>query len=85
MIILIYIYLVICSIKFYEISSFYGAVVNVTALPYTPHWVEEIEQDENFSTVKRYSGTDYFLLSSIASTLNFKINVIPTSNWDEVR
>ncbi|MPC77629.1 hypothetical protein E2C01_072087 [Portunus trituberculatus] len=65
--------------------SFHGAVVNVTALPYTPHWLEEIEQDENFSTVKRYSGTDFFLLSSIASTLNFKINVIPTSSWDEVR
>ncbi|XP_063843915.1 uncharacterized protein LOC135090773 [Scylla paramamosain] len=67
-----------------KFSNFHGEVVNVTALPYTPHWVEEIEQDENFSAVKRYSGTDYFLLSSIASTLNFKINVIPTSSWDEV-
>ncbi|KAG7163539.1 Ionotropic receptor 21a-like 5, partial [Homarus americanus] len=60
--------------------SFYGAEVNVTALPYPPYW-DELEGPDG---IKQYSGTDYFLLKSIADSLNFTINVVPTTSWAEV-
>ncbi|XP_042231760.1 ionotropic receptor 93a-like [Homarus americanus] len=60
--------------------SFNGAKVNVTALPFAPYWGELKGSDG----AKQYSGTDYFLLKSIADSLNFTINVVPTTSWAEV-
>nr|XP_053641794.1 uncharacterized protein LOC128695318 [Cherax quadricarinatus] len=53
-----------------KFNNFYGATVNVTALPYKPFGA--------------YSGSDAIMLRAIANSLNFTINVVPTSNWDEV-
>ncbi|KAG7163535.1 Ionotropic receptor 93a-like 8 [Homarus americanus] len=63
-----------------KFSNFYGVEVNVTALPYPPYW-NELEGPDG---IKQYSGTDYFLLKSIADSLNFTINVVPTTSWAEV-
>nr|XP_045593539.1 glutamate receptor ionotropic, delta-1-like [Procambarus clarkii] len=63
--------------------SFYGASVNVTALPYRPYWTEaEVEQDSSSST--RYSGSDAKLLITIAEALNFTFIVLPVTSWDQV-
>ncbi|XP_050689280.1 uncharacterized protein LOC126981779 isoform X2 [Eriocheir sinensis] len=67
-----------------KFSNFHGTTVNVTALPYTPHWVEETNQSEDGTSKTVYSGTDYYLLASIAYALNFTIHVIPTPSWNEV-
>nr|XP_053641776.1 uncharacterized protein LOC128695299 [Cherax quadricarinatus] len=64
--------------------NFHGTVVNVTALPYTPHWVEETVRATDGTLTKKYTGMDYLLLATIAHTLNFTINVLPTDSWDEV-
>ncbi|KAK3873599.1 hypothetical protein Pcinc_021403 [Petrolisthes cinctipes] len=58
-----------------KFSNFYGAKVNVTALPFPPYWLE---------TNDEYSGTDYLLLATVAQALNFTIRVIPTTDWGEV-
>ncbi|XP_042227728.1 glutamate receptor ionotropic, delta-1-like, partial [Homarus americanus] len=63
-----------------KFSNFNGAKVNVTALPFAPYWGELKGSDG----AKQYSGTDYFLLKSIADSLNFTINVVPTTSWAEV-
>ncbi|XP_042892352.1 uncharacterized protein LOC122266619 [Penaeus japonicus] len=65
-------------------ATFYGSRVNVTALPYTPHWVEEVVVKADGTSSKIYGGTDYFLLSTIAEALNFSIHVLETKSWDEV-
>ncbi|XP_042231349.1 uncharacterized protein LOC121872583 [Homarus americanus] len=63
-----------------KFSNFYGAQVNVTALPFPPFW-DEVKGPDNTT---QYSGTDYMLLATIADALNFTIYVIPTANWAEV-
>ncbi|XP_047473672.1 ionotropic receptor 21a-like isoform X2 [Penaeus chinensis] len=67
-----------------KFTNFYGSRVNVTALPYTPHWVEDVAVNADGTSTKIYGGTDYFLLSTIAEALNFSIHVLETSSWDEV-
>ncbi|XP_066982738.1 ionotropic receptor 93a-like [Macrobrachium rosenbergii] len=67
-----------------KFSNFFGATVNVTALPYAPHWLETVEEHPDGSTTKIYGGTDYQLLSTISEALNFTIRVLQTSSWDEV-
>ncbi|XP_069982931.1 ionotropic receptor 21a-like [Penaeus vannamei] len=67
-----------------KFTNFYGSRVNVTALPYTPHWVEDVVVNADGTSTKIYGGTDYFLLSTIAEALNFSIHVLETSSWDEV-
>ncbi|XP_064101701.1 ionotropic receptor 93a-like [Macrobrachium nipponense] len=67
-----------------KFSNFFGATVNVTALPYAPHWLETLVEGPDGSTTKIYGGTDYQLLSTIAKALNFTISVLHTSSWDEV-
>ncbi|XP_037782039.1 uncharacterized protein LOC119578542 [Penaeus monodon] len=67
-----------------KFTNFYGSGVNVTALPYTPHWVEDVVVNADGTSTKIYGGTDYFLLSTIAEALNFSIHVLETSSWDEV-
>ncbi|XP_076054382.1 ionotropic receptor 21a-like [Oratosquilla oratoria] len=59
--------------------NFHGSKINVTALPYPPYWDERIEDGK---LVIR--GMDYFMLESIAQSLNFRFSNIPTKNWDEV-
>ncbi|XP_069982138.1 ionotropic receptor 21a-like [Penaeus vannamei] len=68
-----------------KFSNFYGALVNVTGLPYPPYW-DVIGEEEAPDGTKRevYSGTDYRLLQTVAETLNFTFQVIPTSDWDEI-
>ncbi|XP_071533857.1 ionotropic receptor 21a-like [Panulirus ornatus] len=64
--------------------NFYGATVNVTALPYAPHWMESVEQAADGTHRKRYSGTDFLLLTTVADTLNFTYNVLHSESWDAV-
>ncbi|XP_071527024.1 ionotropic receptor 93a-like [Panulirus ornatus] len=63
-----------------KFSNFYGATVNVTALPFPPYW-SKLEAPGNTT---QYSGTDYYLLEAIADALNFTIYVVPTVTWAEV-
>nr|XP_053655864.1 uncharacterized protein LOC128704756 [Cherax quadricarinatus] len=63
-----------------KFSNFYGARVNVTALPFPPYW-DEVKGPDN-TTV--YSGTDFYTLEAISMALNFTINVVPTTSWAEV-
>ncbi|XP_045111728.1 uncharacterized protein LOC123504887 [Portunus trituberculatus] len=63
-----------------KFSNFYGARLNVTALPYGPYWEERHESNN----ATYYSGTDYLTLAAIASSLNFTVRVLPTSSWAEV-
>ncbi|XP_068201562.1 ionotropic receptor 21a-like [Palaemon carinicauda] len=67
-----------------KFANFFGATVNVTALPYAPHWIETSEKQPDGTTTKMYGGTDYQLLSTIAASLNFTINVLQPASWDEV-
>lgn len=64
--------------------SFYGATVNVSVLPYAPYWEERVRKAEDGSLVTAYSGTDYELLYTMSTTLNFTIHVLPSSTWEEV-
>ncbi|XP_037800843.1 uncharacterized protein LOC119595769 [Penaeus monodon] len=64
--------------------NFYGATVNVTALPFPPYWDTVEESAPDGTTTKRFTGTDYLMLEAIAEALNFSIQVLSTANWDEV-
>ena len=66
------------------LHSFYGAAVNVTAESYMPYWGEETVRDHDGSRTMVYRGSDYRLVKTIASVLNFTVRVIPTSSWSEV-
>lgn len=59
--------------------------MNVSVLPYAPYWEETEERTADGHIVKTYSGTDYQLLFAISQSLNFKINVVPSQTWDDVR
>ncbi|XP_053655872.1 ionotropic receptor 93a-like [Cherax quadricarinatus] len=63
-----------------KFSNFYGATVNVTALPFAPFW----DAVEGPGDTILYTGSDYFLLMAIAEALNFTVYVVPTSSWAEV-
>ncbi|KAK3884240.1 hypothetical protein Pcinc_011516 [Petrolisthes cinctipes] len=64
--------------------NFYGSVVNVTAQPFMPFWGEVVQGSEDGrSTVTRYTGTDYYLLETVATVLNFTISVTPSASWQE--
>ncbi|XP_076059359.1 ionotropic receptor 93a-like [Oratosquilla oratoria] len=73
----------LCS-ELKDYKWFYGATVNVTALPFAPYWEVLEEEKEGGGVTKRLSGMDYLMLEAIGSSYNFKINVVPTVNWDEV-
>ena len=60
--------------------SFHGADFPVTALPYAPYW-DHIKNDDSI----RYTGTDYLMLVTIGEALNFKVKVLKSKNWNEVR
>ncbi|MPC16860.1 hypothetical protein E2C01_009699 [Portunus trituberculatus] len=67
-----------------KFSNFYGATVNVSVLPYAPYWEETVSEAEDGTLVKTYSGTDYELLYTMSTTLNFTIHVLPSSTWEEL-
>nr|XP_053641792.1 glutamate receptor-like [Cherax quadricarinatus] len=67
-----------------KFNNFYGATVNVTALPYKPFWSVAEEQSGNNSGIYRYIGSDVMMLRAIADVLNFSINVLPVATWDQV-
>ncbi|XP_069951453.1 ionotropic receptor 21a-like [Cherax quadricarinatus] len=67
-----------------KFNNFYGATVNVTALPYRPYWSEAEERSGDNTGVTRYSGSDAMMLRTIADALNFTFNVLPVSTWDQV-
>lgn len=72
--------------KEYEIncSRFYGAVVNVTPLPFMPFWGEVEVQTPDGTTVTQYEGSDYQMLLAVSAALNFTFRVLPSSSWAEV-
>ncbi|XP_068243634.1 ionotropic receptor 21a-like [Palaemon carinicauda] len=67
-----------------KFSNFHGSQVNVTALPFAPHWQVTKKTTPSGATVEVFSGTDYLMLAAIAKALNFTIYVLPTENWNEV-
>ncbi|XP_071527501.1 ionotropic receptor 93a-like [Panulirus ornatus] len=69
----------------HKFSNFYGATIPVTAMPFLPYWGEvEDVVSHNGSLVKRYTGSDYHLLETVATALNFSFRVLPCSSWSEV-
>ncbi|XP_066969153.1 ionotropic receptor 93a-like [Macrobrachium rosenbergii] len=65
-------------------KNFYGGQVNVTALPFAPHWQVTKRTTPEGEQVEVLSGTDYLMLDAISRGLNFTYYVVPTANWDEV-
>ncbi|XP_042228813.1 uncharacterized protein LOC121870907 isoform X2 [Homarus americanus] len=59
-----------------KFDNFFGASIDVTALPYKPYWGVEADQS--------YVGSDAMMLKSIGHSLNFTFHVLPTANWAEV-
>ncbi|XP_045111732.1 glutamate receptor 2-like [Portunus trituberculatus] len=67
-----------------KFENFYGAQVNVTALPFMPYWGNEYIRTPNGTSVIKYEGSDYHLLLAVARALNFTFRVLPSSSWAEV-
>ncbi|KAK8397754.1 hypothetical protein O3P69_004505 [Scylla paramamosain] len=67
-----------------KFANFYGAQVNVTALPFMPYWGNEDIRTPNGTSVIKYEGSDYQLLLAVAAALNFTIRVLPSRSWAEV-
>nr|XP_053641793.1 uncharacterized protein LOC128695317 [Cherax quadricarinatus] len=67
-----------------KFNNFYGATVNVTALTYRPFWSVIEDRSGDNPSVCKYSGSDAIMLCTIANSLNFTINVLPTTTWDQV-
>lgn len=58
--------------------------MNVSALSFMPFWDEVEDGSEDSSTHTRYMGSDYYLLETVATALNFTIRVITAASWKEV-
>ncbi|XP_076058553.1 ionotropic receptor 93a-like [Oratosquilla oratoria] len=67
-----------CSSFSSLLCSFHGTVINITALPYAPYWEDAVPGRHNGT------GTDFFLLETIARILNMKFRVIPVETWGQV-
>ncbi|XP_063886435.1 ionotropic receptor 21a-like [Scylla paramamosain] len=67
-----------------KFANFYGAQVNVTALPFMPYWGNEDIRTPNGTSVIKYEGSDYQLLLAVAAALNFTFRVLPSRSWTEV-
>ncbi|KAK8397756.1 hypothetical protein O3P69_004507 [Scylla paramamosain] len=64
--------------------NFHGTVLNVTALPYNPFWMEDNIMLANGTSVIKYDGTDYRLLMMVAAALNFTVQLLYSESWDDV-
>ncbi|KAK8397753.1 hypothetical protein O3P69_004504 [Scylla paramamosain] len=67
-----------------KFANFYGAQVNVTALPFMPYWGNEDIRTPNGTSVIKYEGSDYQLLLAVAAALNFTFRVLPSRSWTEI-
>ncbi|KAK3884238.1 hypothetical protein Pcinc_011514 [Petrolisthes cinctipes] len=70
-----------------KFTNFFGDTVNVSALPFMPFWgevVEGVASDDGSSSVTRYTGSDYYLLITVANALNFTVRIIKPATWFEV-
>ncbi|XP_066984727.1 ionotropic receptor 93a-like [Macrobrachium rosenbergii] len=64
-------------------DNYYGSTINITALPFPPHWIVEEKQHPNGTITETYKGTDAYLLQSIASVLNFTYQNVVVNTWLE--
>ncbi|XP_076045866.1 uncharacterized protein LOC143028116 [Oratosquilla oratoria] len=62
------------------VSSFFGATINITARPFAPYWDNVAPNGQG----KRYTGMDFLLMDTIASSLKFFYVNLPTANWNDV-
>ncbi|KAK8397752.1 hypothetical protein O3P69_004503 [Scylla paramamosain] len=67
-----------------KFEKFHGATVNVTGFTFMPFWGEEETKTSNGTSVIRYEGSDYKMLTAVAEALNFTIRVLPSKSWAEV-
>ncbi|XP_042872735.1 uncharacterized protein LOC122253582 [Penaeus japonicus] len=67
-----------------KFEDFHAAEVGVTALPFSPYWVEEDTKSPDGSLSRTYSGSDGLLLRTIAEALNFSFVVLPVAGWGQV-
>ncbi|XP_063875086.1 uncharacterized protein LOC135108267 [Scylla paramamosain] len=65
-------------------ANFYGMTFNLSWLPLTPYWMEEVQSRPDGSKVSSYSGKMYLIMQVIADVLNFTINPLPFEGWDSV-
>ncbi|XP_045111736.1 glutamate receptor 2-like [Portunus trituberculatus] len=63
-----------------SIITFHGAMVNVTPMPFMPHWRTVTPEG---SSIPIHEGSDYELLMAVAATLNFSIRTVPCNSWAE--
>ncbi|XP_071527030.1 ionotropic receptor 21a-like [Panulirus ornatus] len=66
-----------------KFTSFYGAVVKVTAKSWPPYWDEVEVKAPNGSVYMRYSGSDYQTLIALSEALNFNFSLLPVATWME--
>lgn len=66
-------------------SSFHSGLINITALPFRPYWVEEVTEAADGTILKTYAGSDGQLMNTLAERLNFTFRVMEVKDWDEVR
>ncbi|KAK4324877.1 hypothetical protein Pmani_004527 [Petrolisthes manimaculis] len=67
-----------------KFTNFFGDTVNVSALPFMPFWGEvgeDVASDDGSSPVTRYTGSDYYLLITVANALNFTVRIIKPASW----
>ncbi|XP_063614361.1 uncharacterized protein LOC134787514 [Penaeus indicus] len=67
-----------------KFNNFHGGLVNITALPFRPYWVEEVKEAADGTIVKTYAGSDGQLMNTLAERLNFTFRVMEVKDWDEV-
>ncbi|XP_064107713.1 glutamate receptor ionotropic, delta-1-like [Macrobrachium nipponense] len=65
-------------------SNFFGSYMNVTCWPFMPYFMSMEEVTGESSLSGAYTGRDYIMLETLASILNFTINILPVESWDEM-
>ncbi|XP_069982141.1 ionotropic receptor 21a-like [Penaeus vannamei] len=67
-----------------KFNNFHGGLINITALPFRPYWVEEVTEAADGTILKTYAGSDGQLMNTLAERLNFTFRVMEVKDWDEV-
>ncbi|ROT79300.1 Variant Ionotropic Glutamate Receptor [Penaeus vannamei] len=67
-----------------KFNNFHSGLINITALPFRPYWVEEVTEAADGTILKTYAGSDGQLMNTLAERLNFTFRVMEVKDWDEV-
>ncbi|XP_076054328.1 ionotropic receptor 21a-like [Oratosquilla oratoria] len=67
-----------------KFDNFHGAVVNISGLPFTPYWHEEVVVGPDGKKIIERDGSDYLLGQAVADSLNFKTHILDSIDWTQV-